>query len=55
MKDNTNLNWLCVIPLCHFLSGYCEPFGNPSETSKKFGARADEFGYKDLRSKLQTG
>ena len=55
MKVNAHWDWLCVVPLCHFLSRYCEPFGNPSEKSKEFGARADEFGYRNLQSKVQKG
>ena len=55
--SNWELDWLSVLPLCHFLSGSCEPFAsleyNPENI--QFNARAKEFGYVDVRQKLSLG
>ena len=49
------LDWLCVVPLCHFLSGSCEPFGSPDDKARNFETRAEKFGYRDIRNKLTAG
>jgi hypothetical protein len=50
------LDWLYVLPLCHFLSGAIQPFAsleyNPSHLG---GLRAKKFGYDELHGKLKPG
>ena len=55
--NNVNWDWLSVLPLCHFMSGCCEPFCDLEYKPEKkhFDARAKDFGYDDLRSKLEPG
>lgn len=51
------LDWLCVLPLCHFMSGSCEPYSsleyNPEKI--KFSSRAKKFGYDDIQWKHLSG
>ena len=50
-------DWLYVLPLCHFMSGACEPYAsleyNPENI--RFNARAIQFGYNDLRQRITPG
>ena len=50
-------NWLCVLPLCHFLSGACKPFISLEYKLEKshFYARAEKFGYNAIKPKLSPG
>jgi hypothetical protein len=51
-------DWLSVLPICHFLSGACEPFASPklNALQNDFSGRAEEFGYVDvLRKKSLRG
>ena len=55
--NTANWDWLRVIPLCHFLSSGCKPFSvlECTPTLEVFSARAENYGYKDLRTKLTEG
>ena len=50
-------DWFGVIPLCHFLSGACKPFSRPDYDPREehFNARAKEFGYDAVKTKLSPG
>ena len=49
-----NYDWLYVLPLCHFLSGFCKPYDNIDYYPEKyqFYARVEAYGYKDLRPNI---
>lgn len=52
-----HLDWLCVLPLYHFVSGSCEPFAgleyNPDKL--QFNCRAKMFGYDEIQWKYLSG
>ena len=48
-------DWLFVLPLYHFLSGYCEPFAPLGSKKPQFDCCATKLGYKDLQKKLIPG
>ena len=52
----TNRDWLFVLPLCHFLSGACEPFARLAlyPVKRDFSARVEEY-YKGLQQKSLEG
>lgn len=53
------LDWLYVLPLCHFMSGLCEPFANLDYDIDKlriqFNSRAEKFGYSDIQCQHLSG
>ena len=52
-----NWDWLFVLPLCHFLSGACDPFAslNLNPTLRDFTSRAQDYSYNELRKKNLQG
>lgn len=53
MKSKITWDWLFVLPLCHFLSGACQPFASPNLYPKRtdFNATAQQFGYDEVLKK----
>ena len=52
-----NWDWLYVLPLCHFLSGLCQPFASPEYHPRKehFSARAEAYGYDNVKPNINVG
>ena len=50
-------DWLCVLPLYHFMRDDCEPFMTPEYNPEKISisAQARNLDLKSFRSKVKTG
>ena len=55
--NERNWDWLYVLPLCHYLSGSCQPFASLEcqPEKKHFFARAEAYGYDNVKAKLKAG